>query len=128
MLSFLADRQADRPMEWDIRNGVIQRYGRKHGIAVPISDVVGRCWRRGARGRGELNSSFKMRGGGKDKNFASIPHKRTHWQTKTLRQRPHMIQSQRALSVKDPTHQRLLTNLILEIALSELVLIHQRSQ
>ena len=36
----LADRQADRPMEWDIRNGVIQRYGRKHGIAVPISDVV----------------------------------------------------------------------------------------
>lgn len=39
MLSFLADLQADRPMEWDIRNGVIQRHGRKHGIAVPISDV-----------------------------------------------------------------------------------------
>lgn len=38
--SILADRQADRPMEWDIRNGVIQRYGRRHGIAVPISDVV----------------------------------------------------------------------------------------
>lgn len=40
MLSFLADRHAERSMEWDIRNGVIQRYGRKHGIVVSISDVV----------------------------------------------------------------------------------------
>lgn len=40
MLSILSDRQADRLMEWDIRNGVIQRYGRRHGIAVPVSDVV----------------------------------------------------------------------------------------
>ncbi|ADU70216.1 oxidoreductase [Pantoea sp. At-9b] len=38
--SILADRQADRPLEWDIRNGVVQRYGRTHGIATPISDVV----------------------------------------------------------------------------------------
>jgi 2-dehydropantoate 2-reductase len=38
--SILADREAGRPMEWDIRNGVIQRYGRKHGIATPISDLV----------------------------------------------------------------------------------------
>lgn len=38
--SILADRQAGRTLEWDIRNGVVQRYGRKHGIATPISDVV----------------------------------------------------------------------------------------
>ncbi|MGP9434556.1 oxidoreductase [Ewingella sp. AOP8-B2-18] len=38
--SILADRQAGRQLEWDIRNGVVQRYGRKHGIATPISDLV----------------------------------------------------------------------------------------
>lgn len=38
--SILADRQANRPLEWDIRNGVIQRYGRQHGVATPISDVL----------------------------------------------------------------------------------------
>jgi 2-dehydropantoate 2-reductase len=38
--SILADREADRPMEWDIRNGVIIRKARVHGIATPISDVL----------------------------------------------------------------------------------------
>lgn len=38
--SILADRQAGQPLEWDIRNGVVQRYGRKHGIATPLSDVI----------------------------------------------------------------------------------------
>lgn len=38
--SILADRQANRPLEWDIRNGVIQRLGHALGIAVPISDVL----------------------------------------------------------------------------------------
>ncbi|MEB5695034.1 oxidoreductase [Klebsiella aerogenes] len=38
--SILADRQANRPLEWDIRNGVIQRYGRTLGVATPISDVI----------------------------------------------------------------------------------------
>ncbi len=38
--SILADRQAGRPLEWDIRNGVIQRLGRAHGILTPISDLV----------------------------------------------------------------------------------------
>ena len=38
--SILADRQANRPLEWDIRNGVIQRLGHAHGMAVPISDVL----------------------------------------------------------------------------------------
>lgn len=38
--SILADRQANRPMEWDSRNGVIRRLGIAYGIAVPISDVL----------------------------------------------------------------------------------------
>ena len=38
--SILADREAGRPMEWDIRNGVIVRKARVHGLATPISDVV----------------------------------------------------------------------------------------
>jgi 2-dehydropantoate 2-reductase len=38
--SMLADREASRPLEWDIRNGVIIRKARAHGIATPISDVL----------------------------------------------------------------------------------------
>lgn len=38
--SILADREAGRPLEWDTRNAVIQRRGRAHGIATPISDLV----------------------------------------------------------------------------------------
>jgi 2-dehydropantoate 2-reductase len=38
--SILADRQAGRPLEWDTRNGVVQRCGRKHSIATPISDLI----------------------------------------------------------------------------------------
>ena len=38
--SILADREAGRPMEWDIRNGVIIRKARAHGLATPISDVL----------------------------------------------------------------------------------------
>jgi 2-dehydropantoate 2-reductase len=38
--SMLADREAGRPLEWDIRNGVIMRKARAHGIATPISDVL----------------------------------------------------------------------------------------
>ena len=38
--SILADREAGRPMEWDLRNGVIIRKARAHGIATPISDIV----------------------------------------------------------------------------------------
>lgn len=38
--SILADREAGRPMEWDIRNGVVQRRGEAHGIPTPISDLV----------------------------------------------------------------------------------------
>lgn len=38
--SILADREKGQPLEWDIRNGVIQRYGKLHNIPTPISDVV----------------------------------------------------------------------------------------
>ena len=38
--SILTDRVNHRPMEWDIRNGVIVRKARAHGLATPISDVV----------------------------------------------------------------------------------------
>ncbi|MGA9493422.1 MAG: oxidoreductase [Mycobacterium sp.] len=38
--SMLADREAGRPLEWDIRNGVIVRKARAHGIATPISDIL----------------------------------------------------------------------------------------
>jgi 2-dehydropantoate 2-reductase len=38
--SMLADREARRPQEWDIRNGVIIRKARTHGLATPISDIL----------------------------------------------------------------------------------------
>ncbi|ORC09482.1 oxidoreductase [Mycobacterium persicum] len=38
--SILADREAHRRLEWDLRNGVIVRKARVHGLATPISDVV----------------------------------------------------------------------------------------
>lgn len=38
--SMLTDREANRPLEWDIRNGVIARKATAHGLATPISDVL----------------------------------------------------------------------------------------
>jgi 2-dehydropantoate 2-reductase len=38
--SMLTDREANRPLEWDIRNGVILRKAAAHGIATPISNVL----------------------------------------------------------------------------------------
>jgi 2-dehydropantoate 2-reductase len=38
--SMLTDREAHRQLEWDIRNGVISRKARQHGLATPISDVI----------------------------------------------------------------------------------------
>jgi 2-dehydropantoate 2-reductase len=38
--SMLTDREADRKLEWDIRNGVITRKAAEHGLPTPISDVV----------------------------------------------------------------------------------------
>jgi 2-dehydropantoate 2-reductase len=36
----LYDRQAGRELEWDARNGVVRRLGRRHGIPTPVSDVI----------------------------------------------------------------------------------------
>lgn len=38
--SMLADRLAGRPMEWDARNGVIVRLGRRHGLATPANAMA----------------------------------------------------------------------------------------
>jgi 2-dehydropantoate 2-reductase len=38
--SILADAENRRQMEWDIRNGVIIRKARAHGLPTPISDVL----------------------------------------------------------------------------------------
>lgn len=38
--SILTDREEHRPLEWEIRNGVISRKGARHGIATPISDGI----------------------------------------------------------------------------------------
>lgn len=38
--SILVDRNANKPLEWNTRNGVILRRGRVHGISTPISDIV----------------------------------------------------------------------------------------
>jgi 2-dehydropantoate 2-reductase len=38
--SILTDRLAGRELEWEARNAVIGRLGRRHGIATPVSDTV----------------------------------------------------------------------------------------
>lgn len=38
--SILTDREANRRLEWDIRNGVIARKAAEHGLPTPISDVL----------------------------------------------------------------------------------------
>jgi 2-dehydropantoate 2-reductase len=38
--SMLTDREANRPLEWDIRNGVIVRKAAAHGLPTPISEVL----------------------------------------------------------------------------------------
>jgi len=38
--SMYADRLAGRPMEYDARNGVIVRLGRKHGIPAPVNALM----------------------------------------------------------------------------------------
>ncbi|WP_295486914.1 ketopantoate reductase C-terminal domain-containing protein [uncultured Pseudomonas sp.] len=47
--STLTDREANRPLEWDIRNGVVSRYGRADGNATPNQRHAGSTSRRGER-------------------------------------------------------------------------------
>jgi 2-dehydropantoate 2-reductase len=38
--SILTDRRAGRALEWEARNGVIGRIGRRHGLPTPVADTV----------------------------------------------------------------------------------------
>jgi len=38
--SILTDRRAGRALEWEARNGVIGRLGRRHGVPTPVADTV----------------------------------------------------------------------------------------
>ncbi|MEZ5408235.1 MAG: 2-dehydropantoate 2-reductase [Acidimicrobiales bacterium] len=38
--SIAADRRDGRPLEWDARNAVVSRLGRRHGIPTPTNDLV----------------------------------------------------------------------------------------
>jgi 2-dehydropantoate 2-reductase len=38
--SILTDRESGLPLEWDIRNGVIQRHGQIYHISTPLSDII----------------------------------------------------------------------------------------
>lgn len=38
--SMYFDRRDGKPLEWDARNGVVLRLGRKHGIPTPVADVI----------------------------------------------------------------------------------------
>jgi 2-dehydropantoate 2-reductase len=38
--SMLTDRKLGRPLEWDVRNGVISRKGAAHGVPTPVSDLI----------------------------------------------------------------------------------------
>jgi 2-dehydropantoate 2-reductase len=38
--SILTDRLAGRELEWEARNGVIGRLGRRHGVPTPVADTV----------------------------------------------------------------------------------------
>ena len=38
--SIAVDRREGRPLEWEVRNAVIGRLGRRHGIPTPLNDLV----------------------------------------------------------------------------------------
>lgn len=38
--SILTDRDEGRPLEWDVRNGIVGRVGRRLGVPTPISDIL----------------------------------------------------------------------------------------
>ena len=38
--SITVDRREGRPMEWEVRNAVVGRVARRHGIATPLNDAI----------------------------------------------------------------------------------------
>jgi len=61
--SISVDRREGRPMEWEVRNAVVGRLGRAHGIPTPWNDAVTAVLRaadeggRSTRGSGQSNGS-----------------------------------------------------------------------
>jgi 2-dehydropantoate 2-reductase len=50
--SILTDRAAGRALEWEARNGVIGRLGRRHGVPTPVSDTVSALLHAASEGAG----------------------------------------------------------------------------
>jgi ketopantoate reductase len=56
MSSIVRDRIADHPIEWDARNAVVGRIGRKHGIPTPVNDQITALMRLGEPAEAELSN------------------------------------------------------------------------
>jgi 2-dehydropantoate 2-reductase len=50
--SMLTDREAGAALEWDIRNGVVLRVARDHGLPAPISEILVPLWAAASDGPG----------------------------------------------------------------------------
>jgi 2-dehydropantoate 2-reductase len=50
--SILTDRRAGRELEWEARNGVIGRLGRRHGVPTPVADTVSALLHAASEGTG----------------------------------------------------------------------------
>jgi 2-dehydropantoate 2-reductase len=48
--SIAVDRRDGRPMEWEVRNAVVGRLARRHGIATPLNDAITATLRAADRG------------------------------------------------------------------------------
>ncbi len=38
--SISVDRREGRPMEWEVRNAVVGRLGRRYGVPTPLNDAI----------------------------------------------------------------------------------------
>jgi 2-dehydropantoate 2-reductase len=56
MSSIVRDRIAAHPIEWDARNAVVGRIGRKHGILTPVNDQITALMRHGEPAEVELSN------------------------------------------------------------------------
>mgnify|MGYP002135577498 CR=1 FL=1 len=82
----LLEREAGLPLEWDIRNGVVQRRARRHAIPTPLSDLIVPLL--AAASVGKVFNGFLQR----DKGLVLwvVPNEAIYRQTlKTLKNRDH---------------------------------------
>jgi 2-dehydropantoate 2-reductase len=71
--SILTDRLAGRELEWEARNGVIGRLGRRHGVPTPMSDTVSALLHAGERRRADSPSARHLRHSSCVGNLTSKP-------------------------------------------------------